>query len=123
MSGATLSIFPLTNNISQSISFPFGPDVQIVASLIKTAFGFEGYNVEDIDRVYPKDNYGKVSEKDIHSRINTLLKLDISKEKILIDDEEITMNESNITEGVTENDGEEGTRRKKQKKFVIYLLN
>ena len=92
---------------------------EFLTQIIKTAFGFEGYNIEDIDRVYPKDNYGKVSEKEIHSRISTLLKIDISKEKISIEDEEeIAMDDSNITEGAIENGGEEGNKWKKQKKFV-----
>ena len=42
MSGAILSILPSTNKISQSSKIPFGPEVQIVASLTKIAFGVIG---------------------------------------------------------------------------------
>jgi DNA polymerase elongation subunit (family B) len=85
-------------------------------NIIKTAFNIEGFNIEDIDRVYPKN---KVSETDIDHRINKLLKIDISKDKISIDEnEDIMTDNSNITEGTLDNGGEEGFMWKKQKKFT-----
>lgn len=106
-----------TNIIDVWNDVPDNEAKQFLTEIVKTAFSIDNFNVQDIDKVYPIN--GKISEADLNYRLDMWFKRDISKEKIMVSDNEDKMvDTTNIMEGAIENVGDEGFAWTKQKKFV-----